>query len=245
MPTYVPKHKLQRQIRVPVAPAVLSGVLVTITALGPSPVAQAASTGSGGTESSPSAALPRESSAAILERSVAVSRGAERTPIHTASVGDAAQGYTFDPRTPQRVLVGFKLAAKPPPWQLPVAGYHLTGRFGMVSGLWAHTHTGLDFAAAQGTPIRAIGPGTVTSIGYDGAYGNKTVVRLDDGTDLWFCHQSATAASVGERVSPGELIGYVGSTGNVTGPHLHLEVRPGGGGPVDPESWLPRHGLHP
>ena len=58
---------------------------------------------------------------------------------------------------------------------LPVAGYHLTARVRRVSGLWSHYHTGLDFAAASGTPIHAVANGVVTSVGYDGAYGNKTV----------------------------------------------------------------------
>ena len=106
----------------------------------------------------------------------------------------------------------------------PGRGYHLTGRFGASSGLWSSTHTGLDFAAAEGAEIRSIGPGVVTEAASDGAFGNKTVVRLDDGTVLWYCHQSDFAAEKGQRLAPGDLIGYVGSTGNVTGPHLHLEV---------------------
>src|SRR5262245_49187826 len=74
-------------------------------------------------------------------------------------------------------------------WVLPVSGYHLTAGFGEYSGLWSHYHTGLDFAAPSGTPIHAVANGVVTSVGYDGAYGNKTVITLDDGTELWFCHQ--------------------------------------------------------
>jgi murein DD-endopeptidase MepM/ murein hydrolase activator NlpD len=149
-----------------------------------------------------------------------------------------------DPVPPYRVLEGTKLAPKPPQWVLPVAGYDLTGRFGASSGLWASTHTGLDFAAPEGAPLRAIGPGVVTETGDDGAFGNKTVLRLEDGTELWYCHQSSFAAEPGQRVAPGEVIGYVGSTGNVTGPHLHLEVRPAGGDqPVDPEAWLAGHEL--
>ena len=138
-----------------------------------------------------------------------------------------------------------ELKAKPPPWELPVAGYHLTGRFGQSSGLWASTHTGLDFAAPEGAGIRSIGPGVVTRTGYDGAYGNKTVVRLDDGTVLWYCHQSEIDVDARSAGGQGDLIGYVGSTGNVTGPHLHLEVHPRGGGPIDPEGWLPTRHLHP
>ena len=52
-------------------------------------------------------------------------------------------------------------------------------------------HTGLDFAAPSGTPIYAVANGTVTETGYDGAYGNKTVITLDDGTEIWFCHQTS------------------------------------------------------
>jgi len=132
-------------------------------------------------------------------------------------------------------------------WVLPVdpGAYHLTARFGESSGLWAHLHTGLDFAAPTGTPIHAVANGVVTSVGYDGSYGNKTVITLDDGTELWFCHQNAFAVSVGQQVHAGQLIGYVGGTGNVTGPHLHLEVRPGAGDPVDPYQALIVHGLQP
>lgn len=130
-------------------------------------------------------------------------------------------------------------------WVLPVSGYHLTAGFGEYSGLWSHYHTGLDFAAPSGTPIVAIANGVVTSVGYDGAYGNKTVLTLDDGTELWFCHQTSYTVSEGQEVRAGDLIGYVGSTGNVTGPHLHLEVRPGAGDPVDPYQALLVHGLTP
>ncbi|MCW2772949.1 MAG: peptidase [Nocardioides sp.] len=130
-------------------------------------------------------------------------------------------------------------------WVLPVSGYHLTAGFGEYSGLWSHYHTGLDFAAPSGTEIHAIANGVVTSVGYDGAYGNKTVITLDDGTELWFCHQTSYTVSAGQEVHAGDLIGYVGSTGNVTGPHLHLEVRPGAGDPVDPYEALVVHGLQP
>ena len=85
----------------------------------------------------------------------------------------------------------------------------------------------------------------MVSAAYDGSYGNKTVVRLPDGTELWYCHQSSQSVSVGEHVAAGEVIGALGSTGNTTGPHLHLEVRPGGGDPVDPEVALAGWGLKP
>jgi murein DD-endopeptidase MepM/ murein hydrolase activator NlpD len=129
-------------------------------------------------------------------------------------------------------------------WRLPVVGYHLTARFGDY-GLWSSYHTGLDFAAPSGTPIYAIANGTISSASYDGSYGNKTVETLEDGTELWYCHQTSFAISVGETVTAGQLIGYIGSTGHVTGPHLHVEVRPGGGDPVDPYPAFVVHGVTP
>ena len=128
-------------------------------------------------------------------------------------------------------------------WHMPVADYRLTARFGMGGGLWARGHTGLDFAGPVGTPIVAVANGTITETGYDGAYGNKTVLTLDDGTEIWYCHQNAINVNVGDKVVGGQQLGQRGSTGNSTGPHLHLEVRPGGGDPVDPYSALLFHGL--
>jgi len=91
----------------------------------------------------------------------------------------------------------------------------------------------------------AVAGGTITEVGYSGAYGNRTIETLADGTELWYCHQNTFGTSVGATVKPGQVIGYVGSTGNVTGPHLHLEVHPGGGDPVDPFTALQVHGLQP
>ena len=132
-------------------------------------------------------------------------------------------------------------------WKLPLdAGvYRLTARFGQCSGLWSHCHTGLDFAAPEGTPILALANGTVTTTDWAGAYGNRTIVTLEDGTEIWYCHQSAFGAKVGQQVVGGQPIGFVGTTGNSTGPHLHLEVRPGGGDAVDPFQALTVHGLQP
>jgi murein DD-endopeptidase MepM/ murein hydrolase activator NlpD len=205
------------QLRRALAPLLLAGLLTTTTLTAAQPAAAAeASTGGA-----------RDASAGGP----------------TGATGPAALQALPDLVPPYRIVKGIKLEAKPPPWVLPVTGYHLTGRFGDSSGLWSSTHTGLDFAAPEGTQIRSIAPGVVTETASDGAFGNKTVVRLDDGTVLWYCHQSRFGVGQGQRLAPGDLIGYVGSTGNVTGPHLHLEVHPGHK-PVDPEPWLAEHGLH-
>lgn len=136
-----------------------------------------------------------------------------------------------------------ELERRPPAYVAPLAGgYRVTGTYGASSSLWSSSHTGLDLAAGEGTPIRSVARGTVTFVGWDGAYGQKTVVTLPDGTEVWYCHQSSPAAAVGDRLRPGDLLGHVGSTGNVTGAHLHLEVRPHAGGPVDPYGWLSERG---
>jgi murein DD-endopeptidase MepM/ murein hydrolase activator NlpD len=124
----------------------------------------------------------------------------------------------------------------------PVASYTLTAGFGESSSLWSSTHTGQDFAAPTGTPVKAIHGGTITSAGWAGSYGYRIILTLDDGTELWFCHLSSMTVTSG-KVATGDTIGRVGSTGNTTGPHLHLEVRPGGGDPIDPMPWLRAKGL--
>ena len=134
-------------------------------------------------------------------------------------------------------------------WVLPLAGYSISAGFGEAGYLWASGyHTGLDLSAAEGTPIAAVAPGTITHTGYDYSAswaGNLTVLQLENGDEIWYAHQSSISVSPGDQVAPGEVIGYVGSTGNSTGPHLHLEVHPGGGDPVDPMAVLLEHGVTP
>lgn len=124
----------------------------------------------------------------------------------------------------------------------PVASYVLTAGFGESSSLWANTHTGQDFAAPTGTPVSALHSGTITSAAWAGSYGYRIVLTLDDGTEIWYCHLSSMVKTSGP-VTTGDTIGRVGATGNVTGPHLHLEVRPDGGAPIDPAPWLHDHGI--
>ncbi|MGC0421309.1 M23 family metallopeptidase [Embleya sp. AB8] len=129
-------------------------------------------------------------------------------------------------------------------WVLPTSDYTLTGRFGNSGARWASTHTGLDFATGSGTPIKAAAAGTITSAGPAGAFGNRIVITHSDGTQTWYCHQSRFART-GGAVAAGEVIGYVGTTGNSTGPHLHFEVHPGGGAATDPNTWLVGKGVTP
>lgn len=128
-------------------------------------------------------------------------------------------------------------------WTSPLTSYDLTSRFGESSYMWSSgMHTGLDFAAPSGTPIRSIAAGTVKSASYDGSYGYKTVVSLPGGGEVWYCHQSSLGVRPGQSVAVGQVIGSVGATGNVTGEHLHLEIQYGGK-PVDPAGVLASKGV--
>ena len=127
-----------------------------------------------------------------------------------------------------------KLAAS---FTLPLTGYQLSMGFGESGPMWANEHTGQDFAAPNGTPVKAVHTGTIKEAGWAGSYGYRIVLELDDGTEIWYCHLSSMTRTSG-KVTTGDTIGRVGSTGNSSGPHLHLEVRPGGGDPIDPIAWL-------
>jgi murein DD-endopeptidase MepM/ murein hydrolase activator NlpD len=98
-------------------------------------------------------------------------------------------------------------------------------------------HNGIDFGASAGTPIRAAADGVVVSAGPLGGYGNATVIDHGNGLATMYAHQSQIIVSAGQHVSRGQVIGYVGSTGFSTGPHLHFEVRVQGT-PVDPMQYL-------
>ncbi|MEU4607807.1 M23 family metallopeptidase [Kribbella sp. NPDC023972] len=128
---------------------------------------------------------------------------------------------------------------------LPTTGYRLTARFGQAGGRWARNHTGLDFAAPLGTPVRSVMAGEVIQAAYAGAYGRQVKVRHADGTVTSYSHMSEFDVSVGDTVTAGQQVGAIGMTGNTTGPHVHFEVLPGGGDPIDPEPWLREHGVNP
>jgi murein DD-endopeptidase MepM/ murein hydrolase activator NlpD len=114
----------------------------------------------------------------------------------------------------------------------PVQGI-VTSGFGWR---WGRMHEGIDIAAPSGTPIRAVAGGTIIYTGYMSGYGNITIIDHGNGLATAYAHQSGFALG-GGSVSQGTVIGYVGMTGNSTGPHLHFEVRVNGS-PVDPMGYL-------
>jgi murein DD-endopeptidase MepM/ murein hydrolase activator NlpD len=119
----------------------------------------------------------------------------------------------------------------------PVSGPEGDG-FGHPPGRGGRRHDGIDFPVPAGTAIGAAGVGTVTFAGWNsGGYGNLTVIQHRDGYETWYAHQSSFAVARGAAVQGGVTIGYVGTTGQSTGPHQHFEVRLNGT-PVNPEPLL-------
>jgi murein DD-endopeptidase MepM/ murein hydrolase activator NlpD len=115
----------------------------------------------------------------------------------------------------------------------PVSG-PVTSPFGWR---WGRMHEGIDIGGGSGTPIHAAASGTIIYCGWESGYGNLTVIDHGGNLATAYGHQSSIAVACGQHVSQGDVIGYVGSTGHSTGPHLHFEVRVNGS-PVDPLGYL-------
>ena len=118
----------------------------------------------------------------------------------------------------------------------PISGI-ITSRFGASSRIRASNHTGLDISASTGTPIKAAASGTVTFSGRKGSYGYMVVLSHGNGVQTYYGHCSKLYVSAGQTVSQGDVIAAVGSTGNSTGPHLHLEIRVNGVA-YNPQNYL-------
>ena len=119
---------------------------------------------------------------------------------------------------------------------MPVSGT-ISSRYGVSSRIRVSTHTGLDIACPTGTPIKVTAEGTVTFAEYNGSYGNLIKVDHGNGVETWYAHCSKLIAKVGQTVKAGDIIALVGSTGNSTGSHLHLEVRINGTH-VNPQNYI-------
>ncbi|MEU6894968.1 M23 family metallopeptidase [Streptomyces sp. NPDC046557] len=192
-----------------------------------------------------------EARAAAEARTAAEKEAAENAAVEQQAAGHAGQagqaghagqaGQAGAAHTPEAGTAAVARSAGG--YALPTSAYTLTSHYGDSGSMWSSGHhTGLDFAAPTGTPVKAVAGGTVVSAGWSGAYGYRIVLRLDDGTEIWYCHLSSMSVTSG-TVGAGDTIGRVGATGNVTGAHLHLEVRRGGS-TVDPLAWLTSKGLN-
>ncbi|MER6628667.1 LysM peptidoglycan-binding domain-containing M23 family metallopeptidase [Streptomyces sp. NPDC000987] len=131
-------------------------------------------------------------------------------------------------------------------YTLPVSGSGVGTGYRVAGSMWSSGyHTGVDFVVPTGTSLKAVGAGTVVSAGWGGAYGNQVVIQLADGYYAQYAHLSQLSVSAGQTVTAGQQIGLSGATGNVTGPHLHFEIRttPNYGSDVDPVGYLRSKGV--
>jgi murein DD-endopeptidase MepM/ murein hydrolase activator NlpD len=154
-------------------------------------------------------------------------------PIITPSPGPAATKLADAPSQPTEASQGDSL----PSFVWPASG-RITTRFGYMGWASPHGHAGLDIAAPSGTPVAAATSGKVLLATHaGGGYGIQIILDHGGGLRTVYAHLSQLNVETGERVSRGQIIGLVGSTGFSTGPHLHFEVRQNGD-PRDPLAFL-------
>lgn len=162
--------------------------------------------------------------------------------VSTRSFDDAALSSRFD-----RLMVGIdrlnlmRIAADKVPYAMPVgSSFRFTSGFGGRNdpfGGGRRSHAGIDLAGPRGTAILATADGVVTTAGWESGYGNVVRIRHELGYETVYAHQSRIRVKTGQKVSRGEQIGDMGSTGRSTGSHLHYEVRVNGQ-PVNPMTYL-------
>lgn len=141
----------------------------------------------------------------------------------------------------QRIQGGpFSLGKGQPQLYYPVRGARVSSGFGgrthPISGKHSN-HSGIDYAIAAGSPIYAPADAIVRSTDWNKVYGNRTIIDYGGGYSSMFGHQSGYTVKPGQRIRRGQIIGYVGSTGWSTGPHLHFETWINNT-PVNPLSWF-------
>ncbi|MBX9423928.1 M23 family metallopeptidase [Streptomyces lateritius] len=199
----------------------------------------------------------QQASADAAEKAAAEKAAAEKAAAEAAAKAEAAEKAAAEAKAKAEAEAKAKaeeearakaeaerLAQLAASYSMPLSSYSLSATYMQSGSMWSSGyHTGLDFAAPTGTPLKAVHGATVKSAGWSGSYGYRIVLELEDGTEVWYCHLSSMTVGVGQTVGTGETIGRVGATGNVTGAHLHMEVHTPGGSGIDPAEWLRSKGL--
>lgn len=163
-----------------------------------------------------------------------------------SSSKDSSAAKSATPKKAQKATTAAETTSTVNGFSAPLDGASLGTAYKVAGSMWSSGyHTGVDFAAATGTSLKAVGAGTVVSAGWGGAYGNQVVIQLADGYYAQYAHLSSLSVSSGQSVTAGQQIGLSGATGNVTGPHLHFEIRttPDYGSDVDPVAYLASKGV--
>ena len=174
-----------------------------------------------------------------------LSASAETQPIvpkvRTTTLAKAAQQAAAvvrhdKARAARKARVEAKRLAQQRKISRPTVG-DISASFGQSSRHWQVRHTGIDFDANSGERIGAVMAGKVIFRGYVRGYGNLVVIRNKKGVDFWYAHMSKIKAKWNQPLRSGQTVGYVGATGNATGPHLHLEIRKNDY-PINPSLFL-------
>ncbi|MFF2746180.1 peptidoglycan DD-metalloendopeptidase family protein [Kitasatospora sp. NPDC058048] len=167
--------------------------------------------------------------------------------VKTEAAKPSAQLQTqLQVAAPAPVVTATPVAAATSGFVAPLANAKLGTAYGVAGSMWASGHhTGQDFVASTGTPLRAVANGVVVKAGNGGAYGNEVEIKLADGHYAEYAHLSSIGVRIGQTVTVGQQIGLSGATGNVTGPHLHFEIRNGSeyGSDINPVAYLRAHGV--
>ncbi|MGK5680878.1 M23 family metallopeptidase [Actinoplanes sp. URMC 104] len=124
-------------------------------------------------------------------------------------------------------------------WLLPLEEFEFTGPYGVR---WGKLHAGIDLAAHEGLPYKAVHAGKVIQAGYYGGYGYAVTIQHDDGTEAIYAHSRRLLVKKGDVVKAGQVIGQVGNSGASYGTHLHLEIHVDGK-PTDPIPFLRQRGV--
>ncbi|MFI1094933.1 M23 family metallopeptidase [Streptomyces sp. NPDC020917] len=189
------------------------------------------------------AAQAKAAAKAAAAKAAAAKAAAAKAAAAQAAAAQAAKAGAVS--AAKQPVAAATTAAADSGWTKPVDAsigtpYHQAG-----SNWSSGYHTGVDFLVDSGTPVHAVAAGVVVSAGADGAYGNDVIIKHADGMYTLYGHLTQPLVSAGQTVTEGQEIGISGATGNVTGPHLHFEVRttPDYGSDVDPIAYLAEHGV--
>ena len=185
---------------------------------------------------------------AVQAQAAVQAKAAKAEAVKAEKVAKAAAAK----KAAEKKAAAKKAAAKKakPSWVDPVKKYSLSASVAQNGGMWAHKHSGQDFAVPSGTQVVAAHGGTVVKAGGNGAgdgpaYGNAVVIKHGNGTYSQYAHLSKVTVHVGQIVKTGQEIAKSGNTGNSSGPHLHFEIRttPNYGSAVDPVKFRRAKGV--
>ncbi|MDT0397380.1 M23 family metallopeptidase [Streptomyces edwardsiae] len=187
--------------------------------------------------------------AVAAAENTAVSGSATAVQAQAAAQAEAAKTQAAKAQAAKATKAA--AAKKQASWVSPVKSYQLSASFAANGGMWAHKHSGQDYAVPTGTKVMAAHGGTVVKAGGNGAgdgpaYGNAVVIKHGNGKYSQYAHLSQVDVKAGQVVKTGQKIALSGNTGNSSGPHLHFEIRttPNYGSAINPATFLRAHGVN-